>query len=112
MPVPWRLLFGVIWLVFGVVYFVYALAPESSPDGSTYHLGLVARYARERGFPAIWQTISTPSLPEGLECCFCCVRVGAALGSSAGALHVPVVVTRVDLRLPLAAGLEHLSSAA
>jgi hypothetical protein len=33
-----------------VLYFFNALAPEISPDGSTYHLGLVARYVREHGF--------------------------------------------------------------
>jgi hypothetical protein len=69
LPVTWKLLFGVTWLVFGVVYFVYAFTPESSPDGSTYHLGLVARYARERGFPAITNNFYA-SLPEGLEMLF------------------------------------------
>ena len=35
---------------YAVLYFFNALAPEISPDGSTYHLGLVARYLREHGF--------------------------------------------------------------
>ena len=34
---------------YAVLYFCYAMAPETSPDGSTYHLGLVARYLREHG---------------------------------------------------------------
>src|SRR5260370_15737011 len=40
LPAGWNRLFVGLWLVFGVIYFTYALAPESSPDGSTYHLGL------------------------------------------------------------------------
>ena len=39
-----------ILALFLVLYFFHALAPEISQDGSTYHLGLVARYLREHGF--------------------------------------------------------------
>src|SRR6266849_8339 len=38
LPSKWRLLFWGIYLVFGALYLIFALAPESSPDGSTYHL--------------------------------------------------------------------------
>jgi hypothetical protein len=103
LPVPWRLLFGVIWLVFGVVYFAYALAPESSPDGSTYHLGLVARYARERGFPAITNNFYA-SLPEGLEMLFLFAFVwgrhsAAALVHCTYLLLLPVLILNYGSRL-------------
>ncbi len=70
-PVPprWKLLFIGAWLLFGGVYFLHALAPEVSPDGTAYHLALVARYAREHGFPAITNNFYA-SLPEGLEMLF------------------------------------------
>ena len=41
-----------LFLFYGVVYLSNSLAPEFSPDGSTYHLGLVARYVRQHGFEA------------------------------------------------------------
>jgi hypothetical protein len=69
LPSRWRLLFWGIYLTFGVLYLAFALAPESSPDGSTYHLGLVARYAREHGFPAITNNFFA-SLPQGMEMLF------------------------------------------
>ena len=44
-----RYLFGVIAAVFTVLYLFNAWAPEISPDGSSYHLGLVgAVFARSR----------------------------------------------------------------
>jgi hypothetical protein len=54
---------------YAVLYFVNALAPEISPDGSTYHLGLVARYLREHGFHRI-TTNMYASLSQGLEMLF------------------------------------------
>jgi hypothetical protein len=54
-PLPgfWRWLFPVAWLPAAVVCFIYAMAPEMSPDGSTYHLGTMARFYREHGFVPI-----------------------------------------------------------
>jgi hypothetical protein len=46
----WRALFWLAFAVFTCVYFVSALAPEASPDGSQYHLGLVSRYLGAHGF--------------------------------------------------------------
>ena len=43
------LLFG----PFTILYFFHAWAPETSPDGSGYHLGYVARYLRVHGFERI-----------------------------------------------------------
>ena len=54
-PLPrlWRWVFLVVFSVFTVLYFINALEPESSPDGMSYHLGVVARYQRTHGFPRI-----------------------------------------------------------
>ena len=52
-----------------ILYFFNAMAPEASPDGSTYHLGLVARYLREHGFrPITWDIYANFS--EGVEMLF------------------------------------------
>jgi hypothetical protein len=51
---------------FAVLYIVQALAPEHSPDGVTYHLGLIARYYRERGFSPIHTTMYA-QLSQGAE---------------------------------------------
>lgn len=67
-PLPriWKAAFLALFAVFGVVYLVNALAPEHSPDGVTYHLGLVARYARDRGFRRI-TTNMYANLSQGVE---------------------------------------------
>jgi len=69
LSVPWRLLFGVIFLAFLLCYFVNGLAPEVSPDGSGYHLGNVARYARNSGFAWDFHSIYA-SLSQGMEMLF------------------------------------------
>ena len=70
-PLPrlWRILFGVVFAVFTVLYFFNAMAPEMSPDGAAYHLGLVARYLREHGFPRITTNIYA-NLSQGVEMLF------------------------------------------
>ncbi len=60
---------GVIFGLFTVLYFFNAMAPETSPDGSSYHLGLVARYFREHGFPRITSSMYA-NLSQGLEMLF------------------------------------------
>jgi len=69
LPQPWKIFFGVIFGAFTVLYFFNALAPEISADGSTYHLGLVARYLRERGFVRI-TTSMYANLSQGMEMLF------------------------------------------
>jgi hypothetical protein len=57
------------FVLYFVLYFFSAMAPEWSPDGVTYHLGFVARYAREHGFHRItWNMYA--SLSEGMEMLF------------------------------------------
>ncbi len=61
-----RILLGVCLGAFGLLYFLHAWAPEGSPDGSSYHLGLIARYLRNHGFERI-TTSFYAMLPEGVE---------------------------------------------
>jgi len=66
---PLKLLAGVVGTIFFAVYFIYAWAPEHSPDGSTYHLGLVARELRAHGFEKITTTLYA-MLGQGVELVF------------------------------------------
>src|SRR5581483_8444362 len=52
-----------------VVYVANAMAPEISPDGSAYHLGVVSRYLREGGFHRI-TTNMYANLSQGGEMLF------------------------------------------
>jgi hypothetical protein len=69
LPQRWRWVFLVIFGAFTVLYFINALEPESSPDGMSYHLGVVAKYQRTHGFPRI-TTDMYASLSEGIELLF------------------------------------------
>ena len=60
---------GVVGGLFGLLYLSNALAPEISPDGSTYHLGLVARYYRERGMVPVHTNLYA-ALSQGIEMLF------------------------------------------
>jgi hypothetical protein len=58
--------YAILFAIFTGLYFVNAWAPEFSPDGSGYHLELVARYLRERGFVQITTNIYA-GLGQGAE---------------------------------------------
>ncbi len=60
-----RRLFMLVFVAYGVLYFVQALAPEVEFDGFTYHLGLPAEYIRLRGFPDRIGFFEL--LPQGME---------------------------------------------
>jgi hypothetical protein len=62
-------LWAVPFAALGFYYFVHAWAPETSPDGSYYHLGFVRRYLAHGGFPAI-TTNFYASLSQGAEMLF------------------------------------------
>jgi hypothetical protein len=68
-PVLWRWLFIAIFSAFAVYYLFNAMSPEQSPDGVTYHLGVVSQYSRVRGFPLITDNFYA-SLSEGIELLF------------------------------------------
>ena len=50
-PRPSHRVMGILWLIafgmYAVLYLSNAMAPEISPDGAAYHLGLVGHYLRE-----------------------------------------------------------------
>jgi hypothetical protein len=58
--------------IFGAYFLLYllnAMAPEISPDGSGYHLGLVNRYLQQHGFQVItWDVYA--NLSQGMEMLF------------------------------------------
>jgi hypothetical protein len=96
-PLPrcWQILFLAVFAVFGVMYLFCAMAPETSPDGAQYHLGLVARYFKAHGFYRI-TTDMYASLSEGAEMLY---LFAFAFGrhSSASVVHFSFL-----LALPLA----------
>lgn len=66
LPRAWKAAFLALAGVFGAVYLCHAMAPETSPDGVTYHLGLVSRYARDFGFRPV-ATNMYAHLSQGVE---------------------------------------------
>jgi hypothetical protein len=66
---PWKFLFSAPFAFYAVLYLSNSLAPEFSPDGQTYHLGLVYRYFREHGFHRLTTNMYS-NLPMGLEMIF------------------------------------------
>jgi hypothetical protein len=62
-------LFAAVFAVFFVIYLVNAMAPEASPDGAGYHLGLVGRYFRAHGFHRITDNLYA-ALSQGAEMLF------------------------------------------
>jgi hypothetical protein len=67
-PVPRaiRILFGAIFAVFSVWYLASAWAPETSADGSSYHLEMVVRYLRAHAFFPITSNMYA-GLGQGIE---------------------------------------------
>jgi len=63
---PLKSFYSTIFTAFTIVYFFHAWAPESSPDGAGYHLGLVARYLRVHGFEKVITNMYA-SLSAGVE---------------------------------------------
>ena len=92
-PSAKNILLFVIVIVYFYICFLRALAPEVSPDGSTYHLGLVARYLREHGFHRITWNIYA-SLSQGMEMLF---LFAFAFGkhSAAALVHLAFLVALV-----------------
>ncbi|MGA7235473.1 MAG: glycosyltransferase family 39 protein [Bryobacteraceae bacterium] len=83
-------LLAAVFAAYFILYFFNAMAPEASPDGSTYHLGLVGRYLREHGFHTITWNIYA-SFSEGVEMLF---LVAFAFGkhSAAAMVHFAFLV--------------------
>ncbi len=105
------LLFATVFAAFLACYFCNAVAPEISPDGSSYHLGNVARYWRHRGFDWDYHSIYS-SLSQGMEMLFLVAFSGLGKapggrpgphGISSGVLPLMILLLRsaVWLRLGL-----------
>lgn len=99
-----RIAAGVIFAVYGVWYLVNAMAPEISPDGITYHLGLPFEYTRLGRFPD--RIAFYDMLPQGLEMLF---TMAFAFGRHSAAKLVefgflaatPTLLLRIGRRLGL-----------
>jgi hypothetical protein len=69
LPLFWKWLFCAAFVFYALLYLSNSLAPEFSPDGSSYHLGLVARYFRDHGFERL-TTNMYGNLSQGMEMLF------------------------------------------
>jgi hypothetical protein len=69
LPLPWTFLFAAPFAIYALLYLSNSLAPEASPDGQAYHLGLVYRFFREHGFHRLTTNMYS-NLPLGLEMLF------------------------------------------
>ena len=69
LPPLWRWLFATGFVFYALLYLSNSLAPEHSPDGATYHLGLVARYFHQHGFRVLTSNLYA-SLSQGTEMLF------------------------------------------
>lgn len=69
LPRTWSLLFRSVYGIYAVLYLVVALCPESSPDGTVYHVAFPALYLREHHIPAITTNLLA-TLSEGVEMLF------------------------------------------
>lgn len=65
----WTVLLVLPLAGYGIVYLSNSFAPEMSPDGQTYHLGLVYRLYRDHGFERITTNLYA-SLSLGMEMLF------------------------------------------
>lgn len=103
LPRLWRWLFRAVFATYAVIAVIAAMAPEISPDGSSYHLGIVARYYREHGFVRI-DTNLYAALSQGLEMLFLWAfafgrHSAAALVHCAFYLALPLLMLRFGQRM-------------
>lgn len=120
-PLPrlWRFTFWPVYAVFAAVLFIVAMSPEMSPDGSAYHLGIIARYYRHHGMERIATNLYA-SLSQGLEMLFLNAwafgrHSAAALVHCSFLLALPLLLLRFGQRFSVpgpaaAAGLFFLCS--
>src|SRR5258708_29655119 len=70
-PLPryWKIVFGLLYTVFGLLYLGNAMLPEASPDGVAYHVAYPASYLAAHHFPRITTSLYA-GYPEGVEMLF------------------------------------------
>jgi hypothetical protein len=88
-----RWLFLAIFAVYFLLYLSNALAPEASPDGAGYHLGLVGRYLREHGFHRITDNFYA-ALSQGAEMVYLVAYVFGQ-NSAAALVHFAFLIALV-----------------
>lgn len=69
LPRMWKWIFGAPFAFYALLYLSNCLAPENSPDGQAYHLGLVYRYFRQHGFERLTTNLYA-NLSQGMEMLF------------------------------------------
>jgi hypothetical protein len=86
-----------VWIpiaAYFVWYLCHAWAPEASPDGAGYHLGLVIRYLHAHGFVRITDNMYA-AMPGGVEMLFLfAYPIGG--GSAAALVHLAVLLALVS----------------
>ncbi|MCC7174479.1 MAG: glycosyltransferase family 39 protein [Bryobacterales bacterium] len=65
----WRIAAALAFAVFTCIYLLHAMAPEHSPDGSSYHLGLVSFYNDAGGLVKTTDNMYA-LFPQGIEMLF------------------------------------------
>jgi hypothetical protein len=109
---PWNapvrrvsLLFAAAFGFYALLYLSNSLAPEFSPDGAAYHLGLVAQYFRQHGFERL-TTNMYGNLSQGMEMLF---LFAFAFGGHAAAatVHCMFLLTLPFLMLSYAQHIGH-----
>ncbi len=86
----WRIPFWICFLVYAFIYLPNALAPEVSPDGTAYHVGLIAQYYRVHHIQWL-KTSMYANLSQGIEMLFLFaygLGVGFARQSAAAMVHL------------------------
>lgn len=102
LPSLWRFTFWPVYAVFAAVLFIVAMAPEMSPDGSAYHLGIIGHYYRHHGMFRITTNLYA-SLSQGLEMLFLNAwafgrHSAASLVHCSFLLALPVLILRFGQR--------------
>ena len=105
LPRVYLLLFCAAMLTYASLYFLNALAPEASADGSVYHLGFVQSYIDQHGFGHIITSMYA-NLPLGVEMLFLFAfslgrHSAAALVHFAFLLALPLMILTLGRRLDM-----------
>ena len=69
LPRGWKWLCSLSFAFYALLYLSNSIAPENSPDGQAYHLGLVYRYFRLHGFERLTTNMYS-NLSQGMEMLF------------------------------------------
>lgn len=102
-PRLWHWLFWPVYTVFAVISVIVAMSPEMSPDGASYHLGLVAHYYRQHAMVQVTSDMYA-GLSQGLEMLFLNAwafgrHSAAALVHCAFLLLLPLMIFRFGQRM-------------